>query len=900
MGLKNNISGSSFDGVAVTDELGRLEFSNDSFFEIIGLPGEELIDKCFMEVIPEDMRDLLERWRQTGTDMLYETKIMARNGEEKNLYISCARAEFDGTKKYVITIKDISEQKKLESNLRESEARYRELFENADDTMYTFDSKGFFQTINNAGRKALGATLDEIIGSHGSKWIAPDSRKVANERFMKLISGVSLDETAIYEIVCRNGEHKWAELRTRPIKEGAKIIGIHGIARDITEKKRLEEQLKESEAKYRDLFENADDPMFTLDPEGNFIELNDTGLNLLGCIKNEVIGSNISRWMTPESDVNARKAMKKRINGEQVDLPTILEMVSKNGEHRWVEVKSRILKDGNRIKGLHGIARDITEKRRMEQKLIKYHEILKKNEEKYKDLFENAYDPMYTLDLHGNFQKINNAGLKVLGGTLEETIGSHISRWLTPQSYKEATERLKNIASDIQVSESIVYELVLKNGEHRWAEIRNRAIKERGKITGFHGIARDVTEKIKLEKQLKEFNQKLERSYEELKESESKYFELFENANDGIYTHDTEGHFLTVNNAGLKILGCATKDEVIGSNISRWLTPESFEIARKIIMKYLSGEPVNQPIILEIIRKNDEHRFLEFRNRIIRDNDRIIAIHGIARDVTEKRKMEQQLKEYHGKLQKSYEELKEADRLKTEFISNITHELLTPLTSIKGFVELLNDETIGKINDEQKKSLDIVLRNSDRLIQLIKELLDAAYFEQNKFNLKFGMVSINNIISKSLQDMHPQANEKKITIIQDIKPLPEIWADEEKIIQVLSNLLSNAIKFTPQNGMISVTAIDDTNHIKISITDTGIGIPPDKLSRIFDRFYQIDGSTSRKYGGMGIGLSICKSIIEGHYGSIWAESNGNGSTFNVTLPKLIKKKRRIKEHNVKS
>lgn len=626
MGLKNNISGSSFDGVAVTDELGRLEFSNDSFFEIVGLPGEELIGKCFMEVIPEDMRDLLERWRQTGTDMPYETKIMARNGEEKNLYISCVRAEFDGTKKYMIIIKDISEQKKLESNLKESEARYRELFENADDTMYTLDGKGFFLTINNAGRKALGATMNEIIGSHASRWLTPDSMKVANERFMKHISGVSLDETAIYEIVCRNGEHKWAELRTRPIKEGAKIIGIHGIARDITEKKRLEEQLKESEAKYRDLFENADDPMFTLDPEGNFIELNDTGLNLLGCIKNEVIGSNISRWMTPESDVIARKAMKKRINGEQVDPPTILEMVSKNEEHRWVEVKSRILKDGNRIKGLHGIARDITEKRIMEQ----------------------------------------------------------------------------------------------------------------------------------------------------------------------------------------------------------------------------------------------------------------------------------QLKEYHGKLQKSYEELKEADRLKTEFISNITHELLTPLTSIKGFVELLNDETIGKINDEQKKSLDIVLRNSDRLIQLIKELIDAAYFEQNKFKLKFGMVSINNIISRSLQDMHPQANEKKITIIQDIKSLPDIWADEEKIIQVLSNLLSNAIKFTPQNGIISVTAVDDTNHIKISITDTGIGIPPDKLSRIFDRFYQIDGSTSRKYGGMGIGLSICKSIIEGHYGSIWAESNGNGSTFNVTLPKLIKKKRRVREHNVKS
>ena len=107
-------------------------------------------------------------------------------------------------------------------------------------------------------------------------------------------------------------------------------------------------------------------------------------------------------------------------------------------------------------------------------------------------------------------------------------------------------------------------------------------------------------------------------------------------------------------------------------------------------------------------------------------------------------------------------------------------------------------------------------------------------------------------------------------------------------------MLSNAVKFTPQKGTIILTTVDETNMIKISVTDNGIGIPPDKLSRIFDRFYQVDGSASRKYGGAGLGLSICKSIIEGHYGSIWAESNCNGSTFYITLPKLLEKKKRSK------
>ncbi len=503
--------------------------------------------------------------------------------------------------------------------------------------------------------------------------------------------------------------------------------------------------LKVFEVKYRDLFENADDPMFTLDTRGNFVALNVAGLRMLGCTKYELTGSPISKWMTPESAEIARIALNKRIRGEPIEPPTILEMISKNGEHRWVEVRSQILKEGNVIKGLHGIARDITEKRKLEQELREYHKRLEESKAKYKDLFENADDPMYTLDTGGYFQRINKAGLKVLGGTEDEIIGSHISRWLTQDSLKAAQERVLKHISDMPVEESVVYELVCKDGVHRWAEIRTRPIREGGRITGIHGIGRDITEKMRLERQLKE---------------------------------------------------------------------------------------------------------------------------------------------YHEKLEKSFEELIEADRMKTEFVSNITHELLTPMTSIRGFSELLYDGTTGKINQEQKRSLEIIIRNSDRLIRLIKNLLDAANLDKHKFGLKFEHVSMNDIISKTVQDMQPQAREKEITIIQKIAPLPGIWGDKERLTQVLANLLTNAIKFTPEKRTVTVTAEEKKNDIEINIIDTGIGIPADKLARIFDRFYQIDGGNSRKYGGTGLGLSICKSIIEQHYGSIKANSGCNGSTFQIILPKL--------------
>jgi signal transduction histidine kinase len=123
-------------------------------------------------------------------------------------------------------------------------------------------------------------------------------------------------------------------------------------------------------------------------------------------------------------------------------------------------------------------------------------------------------------------------------------------------------------------------------------------------------------------------------------------------------------------------------------------------------------------------------------------------------------------------------------------------------------------------------------------------------------------------------------------IIKDIQPLPEIWGDEDRLVQVITNLLINAIKFTPQKGRITIRGIENIEQVKISISDTGIGIPTEKLMTVFDRFYQVDGSSNRKYGGVGLGLSICKSIIDKHYGSIWAQSHGNGSTFHIILPKL--------------
>jgi PAS domain S-box-containing protein len=240
---------SSFDGVLVIDEQGRFEFINDSGLQILGWPARELLGESFMKVIPEDMEKfMLDRWHeiQNGIEGPYETKIITKNNDIKNLHVSHARGEINGIRKYVVIIKDITEHKKLELALKESEAKYRELFENADDPMFTLDTEGRFMDMNTAGILTLRCSKDELIGSHLSDWVTPESAKIAQEAIEKCLAGEPVKSLLLLEVVPLKGEHRWVEVKSRGLTKNGKIIGIHGVARDITEKINLANKLRQS------------------------------------------------------------------------------------------------------------------------------------------------------------------------------------------------------------------------------------------------------------------------------------------------------------------------------------------------------------------------------------------------------------------------------------------------------------------------------------------------------------------------------------------------------------------------------------------------------------------------------------------------------------------------------
>jgi signal transduction histidine kinase len=232
------------------------------------------------------------------------------------------------------------------------------------------------------------------------------------------------------------------------------------------------------------------------------------------------------------------------------------------------------------------------------------------------------------------------------------------------------------------------------------------------------------------------------------------------------------------------------------------------------------------------------------------------------------------------------ERLKELDRIKSDFVSNVSHELRTPLTAIKGAVDLVLREVAGPLTEKQIHYLTRVRANTQHLAGLINDLLDLSKIESGKIEFKASRVSLAGLVHDVVETLRPIAAEKIIALEATISEPILVWADRDKVNQVLMNLIGNAIKFTLAQGRVTVSASrNGKENVQVCVSDTGPGVPADEKQKIFDKFYQIAEAGGAKPKGTGLGLAISKSLVELHGGKIWVESeDGRGSTFSFTLP----------------
>ncbi|VVB91385.1 Methyl sulfide methyltransferase-associated sensor [uncultured archaeon] len=357
--------------------------------------------------------------------------------------------------------------------------------------------------------------------------------------------------------------------------------------------------------------------------------------------------------------------------------------------------------------------------------------------------------------------------------------------------------------------------------------------------------------------------------------------EILNNVNLAIHVVDQDMNILAVN------------DELIKLSRDRFKKEEM--INRNLFELYPFLKETNAEKEYEYVQKTGEIFQSEERTEYLGDviytstskipvrdhTGSVVKIITVMKDVTEQRRLEDELKDSYEELRLTYLKLKELFKVKENFLSNMSHELRTPLTAIMGYSELMLDE---KITPEQKHKLEVIYRNSQRLSRLIQGLLTIAVIESKNLALNIQTLPLYEMILQASEEMKMMSEIKKIHINIDISEQLTVEGDRDKLMQVFSNILDNAVKFTLK-GKINITATAENEGIHIKFEDTGIGIPQDKLDKIFDRFYQLDSAESSKRGGAGLGLWIAKNIVEAHGGKIWAESKNRGSTFHVLLIK---------------
>ena len=373
--------------------------------------------------------------------------------------------------------------------------------------------------------------------------------------------------------------------------------------------------------------------------------------------------------------------------------------------------------------------------------------------------------------------------------------------------------------------------------------------------------------------------------------AERKFRELIENAPDAILQVDSMGLIILANRTAELVFGYG-RDELIGMSVDA-LVPETARSRHSAHRNRFeaAGEsrPMGMGLDLHAVRKDGT----EFPVEISLSPNRTeggINITAVIRDVTERKRAEQQIhsleQSYTAELEARHKEAERLNQLKSEFIASVSHELRTPLHTIIGFAELLSEEGVGSLNEKQRRFVHHIQTDSEHLLGLINDVLDLSRIEAGGLVIRTETLSLQTAINEAVNAIRPQASGKQVAVREDTDSrIPHVIADSLRLRQILYNLLSNGVKFTDPGGEVVVTATVDEDFVQITVADTGLGISSEECGRIFDKFYQVGYTTAGVRQGTGLGLTICKQLVEAQCGKIWVESEpGKGSRFHFTLP----------------
>jgi len=739
-----------------------------------------------------------------------------------------------------------AESKQADEAMKIAYSELDQIFQAAADGTCVIDKDFNILRINEALCNLLFLSKDEAIGKKCYEILGDPRCHTDRCSLTRILSGEDYDECDVEKELSTGTKLSFIVTATPHRRLDGELTGIFKVLKDITEHKEAENAIRESESKLHSIvLSSMADLVFVLDKEGRFTECYAPRSEDLYMPLEELMGRKYSEVMPPYSTKLITEAIKKNKSGEVYECEYPIEIA---GKEQWYHVKeSPLLIDGQYM-GSVSVHRNITERKKVETRLNLLSSVT-----------EQLNDSFIITDTNFKITYINKAATDMFGYKTEELVGK------TPDLFN-ATPLSTKMQQHIYdtVSSGKIYRGTWlnkrKDGTIFTCEFSvNPLIDKQGKIFSYASIRRDITERVRSEKALQESNERIQA--------------IISNTPVVLWSLDKEGIFTLSEGAGLKALGLRS-GEVVGRSVfdvSRDL-PQILEDNRRA----LAGERH-----ASIIKAGDlvyESYYSPVRDK----SEQVNGMVGVAIDITQLKRAEEKLQKLYVIESNLRRKLEKQIEQRATLIRVLVHELKTPLTPMLG----ISDYLVANIDDANLLKHAKFLNDSAlSLNKRINELFDQTKAEMGILVLKCHRINTMIFLNELIDYVTQKALIKEHTINLDIpQSLPDIWADEDRIQQVLLNLIDNAFKFTPKGGAIIVKARAENTNLIVEVKDNGFGIEKSEQKRLF-RTYGILTKDRKPNSGLGLGLSLCKTFVELHGGKIWVKSyKGKGSTFSFSIP----------------
>jgi PAS domain S-box-containing protein len=847
----------SRDGIVVLDNNGKVHETNLQFARMLGYSPEEVrglsVRDWEYQFTHDQLMEMLHSVDEKGDH--FETRHRRKDGTIYEVEISTNAAIFDGQKLIFCVCRDITERKRVEEALRASEERLKTTVNNAPIGIATSGADKRFLTANAAFCQALGYTENDLQKITFKDITYPADLGDSVKNMAELDAGIISCFRQEKRYIKKDGSIIVARVCVGLVRDPEGKPGLYiAELEDITERKKAEESLKESVVFNSALINNMPSPMFVTNNDSSIRLVNPAFEALTGFSSGELIGQKAPYpwWLEETKDESLEADIKRRSTAGNL---TNVERQHrrKNGEPFWIILNTRWVKDGDTP--LYRIVTwiDITERKKAE-------EDLRESEVFSATLLENAPNPIFVQNSDSSIKYVNPAWENLTGYSLKEVVGKKppYPHWLEEEVDKNLAELQTSRDQKVFNLEKLFRK---KNGERFWVELT-------------HTLVKNLEGKPKY--CVAEWVNKTERkaAEEKLKESEERYRTLFEKAVEGILITDSETRkFKYANPAICKMLGYS-QEELTKMSVMD-IHPE--DSLTRAIAKFDARARGDISIALDMLflKKDGAIVYADSAGAQAIIDGKACNI-GFFTDATERKALEAKTVEM--------EALKRTNQAKSELLANVSHELRTPLTSIKGNIETLLETDVEWSKEQQLDLLQSANQQADRLTFLIRDLLDMSRIDSGKLTLDKRSYQVSEILD-SISGVLSVITEKHQLKIANLPDLPPLQADKVRIGQIITNLVENAAKFSPEGSLIEIEAKLNAGNVIISVQDHGIGMPPEVVAKLFDRFYQSYQVVEGKTHGTGLGLSICKGIVEAHGGKIWVESQPDrGSKFSFSIP----------------